>query len=417
VSSSNISRSACQIALLLCALLGTATAQPAIDTAEVAVRGPDGATLFVDGKQLGVLPLSDTVILAAGAHRFQLQVAARKLESDALQLPPNRMAELHLSLSNRGLVAVMHLTPVLLLRLEPAGLPQALVDAIWQAVASAARVEHTMLLRRDRQAALSQKTPALIRCLDGDDCHEALFQNGEVSFVLALKIDKEGADLSPDYALHAALLDVRARDDSLRADERCAACTISAVAMQLGKITGRMLRETLQRARGTLELASTPDGAKVFVDGKWLGQTPLRQELFAGTHSIDLEREGYQTATRRLTVEAGQGASVSLTMSRAPLPSPARRAERPRSLGRLITGSVLLGGGLLVGGFGISGLVMNVQCLDGSEQLDSCSPVLNTRAVGSALLASGAVLAVTGTLVLAIPERRRKLLAQASSWR
>ena len=73
---------------------------------------------------------------------------------------------------------------------------------------------------------------------------------------------------------------------------------------------------------------SMPAGAKVAVDGRVMGPTPLRMELTAGTYEVELRLERYQTWRTRLTVQADrpqtiedvvlQPADGSLTVSSTP---------------------------------------------------------------------------------------------------
>jgi hypothetical protein len=93
-----------------------------------------------------------------------------------------------------------------------------------------------------------------------------------------------------------------------------------------------------------------------------------------------------------------------------PPPSPSsgasRNGSRPRW--RLAVGSILLGGGLVLTGFGAAALAVNGNCYDGSSPTDTCTPYYNTTGVGSGLLGGGAALAISGTVMLALPGNRPK---------
>jgi hypothetical protein len=74
---------------------------------------------------------------------------------------------------------------------------------------------------------------------------------------------------------------------------------------------------------------STPAGARVAVDGRDYGVTPVAvRELATGSHSITVTREGYAPAERRVVITASQPAqSLTVPLDRAragnaPLPSP-----------------------------------------------------------------------------------------------
>jgi tetratricopeptide (TPR) repeat protein len=58
------------------------------------------------------------------------------------------------------------------------------------------------------------------------------------------------------------------------------------------------------------------DGAEVTADGKKVGTSPLDEPLifFPGVHEVSAELEGYQTATRRMSVPAGKRYRASLNL-------------------------------------------------------------------------------------------------------
>lgn len=55
--------------------------------------------------------------------------------------------------------------------------------------------------------------------------------------------------------------------------------------------------------RASLSITSMPDTAKVFIDGKEVGLTPLKIKVPADTYIIQLEKEGYERAFRRIICE------------------------------------------------------------------------------------------------------------------
>jgi hypothetical protein len=62
-----------------------------------------------------------------------------------------------------------------------------------------------------------------------------------------------------------------------------------------------------------LEVSSPEPGAKVFVNGAPAGVTgdaPTRTSVIAGEYEVRLEKEGYQAATARITVQPGQTAAM-----------------------------------------------------------------------------------------------------------
>jgi PEGA domain len=62
----------------------------------------------------------------------------------------------------------------------------------------------------------------------------------------------------------------------------------------------------------TVEIKSTPDGAEITVDEKFMGSTPSSLRLAAGDHKIRLEKSGFKTWERTLTVGVGAGATATV---------------------------------------------------------------------------------------------------------
>lgn len=384
--------------LVLGGLAEQAQAQPAAVVTEVVVNGPAGTLLFVDGNPLGRLPLSDSLILAAGAHSFQLQRGNQKLQSDILTLPANRRAELNLTVAGRNLVAVLSITPAIWLVLEPGDLPDMLRERITAAIGTMARQEHTVLLGRDQQSSMEKRRAALTRCLGSGDCHEPISSEGDTAYVLRVAVTSDpGRDT---YQLRAELLDLRTRELGASAEQSCKACSADAVSAKLAELSRRLLTETVDRPRSTLSVATSPTDAKVLIDGRWLGLSPYQQETFAGPHIVKVQKDGYLAQVQQVQLTPGQTATVQLVLN------PARSSKSSRPRWRLVTGGLLLGSGIVLTGFAASALATNGQCRDGSSNFTSCSPFYNTLPVGTGLLGSGAALVITGTVLLALPARQ-----------
>jgi hypothetical protein len=66
-----------------------------------------------------------------------------------------------------------------------------------------------------------------------------------------------------------------------------------------------------------VQIDSRPDLAEVWVDGKFVGSTPLNYRLTAGDHKIELVRPRYATWTRTLTVAPETPTRVAALMEQA----------------------------------------------------------------------------------------------------
>ena len=64
-------------------------------------------------------------------------------------------------------------------------------------------------------------------------------------------------------------------------------------------------------------IASTPSGARIRIDGRDLGPTPLTvRQLRPGTHTLELRMPGYRLWTERITVAAGDRRQITATLER-----------------------------------------------------------------------------------------------------
>jgi hypothetical protein len=67
----------------------------------------------------------------------------------------------------------------------------------------------------------------------------------------------------------------------------------------------------------TVEIKSTPGGAEITVDEKFMGSTPSSLRLAVGDHKIKLGKSGFKTWERTMTVSAGATATVDATLEKA----------------------------------------------------------------------------------------------------
>ena len=66
----------------------------------------------------------------------------------------------------------------------------------------------------------------------------------------------------------------------------------------------------------TVDIKSTPDGAEITVDDKFMGSTPSSMRLAVGDHKIKLGKSGFKTWERTLTVCAAATANVDATLEK-----------------------------------------------------------------------------------------------------
>lgn len=68
---------------------------------------------------------------------------------------------------------------------------------------------------------------------------------------------------------------------------------------------------------GSIQVNSTPSGARVYLDGADKGTTPLTlSNISVGSHAVRLTKEGYRDYQETVTVAGGQTTTVNATMSK-----------------------------------------------------------------------------------------------------
>ena len=69
-------------------------------------------------------------------------------------------------------------------------------------------------------------------------------------------------------------------------------------------------------AVGTVSLTTSPDGADVYVDSQFNGNSPATLKLTPGKHTIRVSAAGYQDWTREITTDAGASVSLKATLQK-----------------------------------------------------------------------------------------------------
>jgi hypothetical protein len=66
----------------------------------------------------------------------------------------------------------------------------------------------------------------------------------------------------------------------------------------------------------TIELKSTPDGAEISIDGKYVGNTPTTLHLSVGDHVIKFEKPGFKPWERTLTITQGESTTIPAALEK-----------------------------------------------------------------------------------------------------
>lgn len=101
----------------------------------------------------------------------------------------------------------------------------------------------------------------------------------------------------------------------------------------INAISGQNLIENidkLQAINGKLNLNSTPYGAKIFIDDKSYGETPiLIPEILVGKHELRLEKSGYHTLYEQINIEEGKIAKYDLVLKEKAVEEKVKQESKP----------------------------------------------------------------------------------------
>jgi hypothetical protein len=70
--------------------------------------------------------------------------------------------------------------------------------------------------------------------------------------------------------------------------------------------------------RSTVAVKSTPDGADITVDGRFMGSTPSALVLVAGDHKITVEKLGFKQWLRTITMNPGGSVAIDAMLEKIP---------------------------------------------------------------------------------------------------
>jgi hypothetical protein len=73
----------------------------------------------------------------------------------------------------------------------------------------------------------------------------------------------------------------------------------------------------LAEAIGTVNVKSTPDGADVFADGAFIGNSPATLKLAPGKHTVAVKMTGYKDWSRDISTDAGSDAQLTAELEKA----------------------------------------------------------------------------------------------------
>jgi hypothetical protein len=200
----------------------------------------------------------------------------------------------------------------------------------------------------------AQATARLLGCLHRDrdnrgGCLSEVFARTKVERALVVQATSTIDEGKRTRLLLAVVF--RPSGKMLALEQRfCGRCDEGMLADAALIAVGRAIREARsQAAPSWLRVRSTPPGAQVILDGRVIGATEVEFRVYPGRHIVRLEKSGFASATREVSVDDGEHAVIDAPLvASAPTSAPAdtnastRQASRGKS--RLVPW-MLLGGG------------------------------------------------------------------------
>lgn len=355
---------------------------------ELEVLGARNALVRVDGRLLGVLPLSLPLRVPSGAHTVQLNLGAQRLEGP-VEIRTGRTAQLRFDLQTG--VAVVTLPPTVLLVQDYGALQAEVQNALAGAAEQATRAEQHAVLYPIPALA---RAPELSGCVRTRPCQVQLLLRNEVDYAIVLALlappHPTGGAASPAGAavLHGELLDgAMGGEIALALDQPVDLSAKDQAASLVGGLVTRLLVEGRKRPRGSLEIKSTPPGAVVLLPSGVTGTTPYDRPAWVGSFEVVVQKVGYKPAHLPVNVKEGQKETLQVNLE--PLPGPPPR----RPLWRTVTGAIAIGlGGTLI--------LVSTPSLFSSDS--------GTVATGAGIVTLGTAVAVGGVLLLTLPWAKPK---------
>ena len=393
------------------------TATLPTSSGQLKILGDAGTQVILDGRLVGVLPLPLPLLVAVGSHKVELVRGRVRLE-DEVRVPLGRLAELRSDTGRSALITSV--LPGVVLLDEYRGIDAAMEQRLNRAAESAVESEHLSLLPRELVLEAAGEPPPG-PCLDEARCLMTLVERSQADFLLRLRVQRQAGPPSQpanDWQIELQLWDAETGMVAASNAQSCERCEIEKASRTLADMFAPVYKRAVARPRGRLELHSEPSGALVTIDGRKFGTTPLEMPLFAGSAKMTLKMEGYQDVTQDVAITEGEPTRLTLPLTAVPKPPPSLpppppppQKGLPRPLWRLVTGSVVLAGGLLGIGIGAGALAVDGHCanpysLSGPTDPPAClQKFVGTSVLGDVLLPIGGALVLGGTLLLALPKK------------
>lgn len=221
-------------------------------------------------------------------------------------------------------------------------------SVVGAAVAATAR-EAGWALSRDPVAA--PDVDRLLACSDPIRpwaCVPASLGSRGIRRVFVFAVDhKQTASGAPMVVLTAKLI-VQAPQGLAVRQRFCEHCADDRLTGASTELARQLLHDLAVRSgRTVLDVASTPPGAQIALDGQPIGATNATFNTFPGPHVVVVEKPGFRVERRTVVAEEGKTAAVAVVLA------PADRSAGPVRWSRALLGALIGSGALAVTAGGV----------------------------------------------------------------
>ncbi|MEM6293348.1 MAG: PEGA domain-containing protein [Myxococcota bacterium] len=244
---------------------------------------------------------------------------------------------------------------------------------------------------------VSASGPAWPEACRTDACVREAMQSSSAASVVVLSVEQNDN-------VYRFSLEARSAATGVRlglAEDVCEICGLEEVG-ELVALRAAALASRLEAPEvGTLRIETQPVGARVRVDGREVGLTPLEVELPEGAHAIEVEKRGFEARHERIEVRRGVEDDLRFDL----LPTVANPARPWFIVGGVSVGigAVLLGGGIPL--ILRDGDPYRTNCR--TDIQGNCAKLYDTMAAGASLATAGAIGIVAGAVMVGIGSKRR----------
>jgi hypothetical protein len=193
------------------------------------------------------------------------------------------------------------------------GIPAEMVQAFGDAVSNEAGQvgNYNVLTEKDLETLLTVDQRKQATGCSEPSCFTDIGALMNVQMVLACSAKTQDDML----LLTCDLLDVKAGEKKTK--DRKVAQKVVAMTDAARALVDILLTGAVKDRRGVVELKSTEEGSKVFVDGKEVGSTPMKEPLHLdeGKRTLEVKKSGFATWRTVLDVQAGTFTTVNATLT------------------------------------------------------------------------------------------------------